>query len=52
VDSTGVSKTITGHFKRKDNASGFSSAMVDAGMTTALVTTVEYTLTTLPPDRF
>lgn len=42
VDSTGVSKTVTGHFKRDDNAAGFSSTIVAAGMTTALVTVVEY----------
>jgi len=42
VDSTGISKTVTGHFARKDNAAGFSSTIVAAGMTTALVTTVEY----------
>jgi hypothetical protein len=42
VDSTGVSKTVTGHFKRNDNSAGYSSCIVDAGMTTALVTVVEY----------
>lgn len=42
VDSTGLNKTVTGHLTRKDNAAGFSSAIVSAGMTTALVTVVEY----------
>jgi len=42
VDSTGMTKTVTGHFKRNDNSAGFSSALVNAGMTTALVTVVEY----------
>jgi hypothetical protein len=42
IDSTGISRTVTGHFIRKDNSAGFSSTIVAAGMTTALVTTVEY----------
>jgi hypothetical protein len=42
VDSTGVTRTVTGHFTRKDNAAGYSSTIVNAGMTTARVTTVEY----------
>jgi hypothetical protein len=42
VDSTGASKTVTGHLTRKDNSAGFSSALVGAGMTTARVTVVEY----------
>lgn len=42
IDSTGAQKTVTGHLKRNDNASGFSSTIVNAGMKTALVTVVEY----------
>jgi hypothetical protein len=42
VDSAGASKTVTGHFARKDNSAGFSSTIVNAGLTTALVTWVEY----------
>ncbi len=42
IDSTAVGKTVTGHFKRSDNAAGFSSTIVTAGMTSALVTVVEY----------
>jgi len=42
VDSTGTNKTLTGHLKRKDNSAGYSSCIVDAGMTVALVTVVEY----------
>src|SRR5579863_3010894 len=42
VDTTGAGKTVTGHVTRKDNSAGFSSAIVNAGMTTALVTVVEY----------
>jgi hypothetical protein len=41
-DSTAVVKTVTGNFKRKDNAAGFSSTIVTAGMTSARVTIVEY----------
>src|ERR1035438_2708505 len=42
IDSTAVSKTVTGHFKRSDNAAGFSSTIITAGMTAARVTIVEY----------
>ncbi len=42
VDSTGTNKTVTGHLTRKDNSAGFSSTIVNAGMTAALVTVVEY----------
>ena len=42
VDSTGANKTVTGHLKRNDNTAGYSSGIVNAGMTSALVTVVEY----------
>jgi hypothetical protein len=42
VDTTGAGKTVTGHFARHDNTAGFSSTIVIAGMTTAIVTIVEY----------
>lgn len=42
TDTAGVSKTVTGVMKRKDNSAGFTSTIINAGFIKATVTVSEY----------